>query len=170
MGASAPKKAVLFSGIGFLILGIVLRKVSDYPSVGLILILTGVGLKTYYIIQAIRSGLYTPGVELWFLFVGLALFLTGLYLRGKEFFINPTYLIVLGISLKVLFIVRFIQIVRNNRQKNQAWFGSPSVDRSTSDACTSRTWGLSGKIVDSRVNDNCLAKNVPGLIFTTNAP
>ncbi len=120
MGASAPKKAVLFSGIGFLILGIVLRKVTDYPSIGLILILTGVGLKTYYIIQAIRIGLYTPGAEIWFLFAGLALFLMGLYLRGKEFFIDPNYLIVLGISLKILFIVRFIQIVRNNRQKNQA--------------------------------------------------
>lgn len=120
MGASAPKKAVLFSGIGFLILGILLRKITDYPSLGLILIFTGVGLKTYYIIQAIRSGLYAPGAELWFLFVGLALFLTGLYLKGKEFFLNPTYLIVLGISLKILFIVRFIQIVRNNRQKVQA--------------------------------------------------
>ncbi len=120
MVASPPKKAILFSGIGFLVLGILLRKITDYPALGLTLILAGVGLKTYYIIQAIRSGLYTPGVELWFLFVGLALFLTGLYLRGNEFFINPTYLIVLGISLKILFIVRFIQIVRNNRQKAQA--------------------------------------------------
>ena len=120
MVASPPKKAILFSGIGFLVLGILLRKIADYPALGLTLILAGVGLKTYYIIQAIRSGLYTPGVELWFLFVGLALFLTGLYLKGKEFFISPTYLIVLGISLKILFIVRFIQIVRNKRQKAQA--------------------------------------------------
>ena len=120
MVASAPKKAVLFSGIGFLILGILLRKTTDYPALGLMLILGGVALKTYYIIQAIRSGLYPPGLELWFLFVGLALFLTGLYLRGQEFIVNPNYLIVFGISLKVLFIVRFIQIVRVSRRKGQA--------------------------------------------------
>lgn len=116
MAANPPKKLILFSGIAMLIIGILLRKLSEYPSTGLLMILIGVGLKTYYIIKAIRSGLYQPGKEIWFLFIGLTLFLGGLYLRGKEFVLDSTYLIVLGLGLKVLFIIRFIQIVRLNRQ------------------------------------------------------
>jgi hypothetical protein len=117
MAASPPIKSVLFAGIGFLILGILLRKLSGYPAIGLFLILFGVGLKTYYIIQAIRSGLYRPGKELWLLFIGLTLFLGGLYLRGKPFKMNPIYLIILGLGLKIIFIIRFIQMVRLNRDK-----------------------------------------------------
>lgn len=117
MTAEPPKKPILFSGIGLLIVGILLRKLSDYQTLGLLLILLGVGLKTYYIIRAIHSGLYTPGKELWLLFAGLTFFLGGLYLRGESYVLNPTYLIVFGLGLKVLFIIRFIQIVRINRQK-----------------------------------------------------
>lgn len=117
MATNPPQKFVLFAGIGLLIIGILTRKFSDFPNAGLLLILLGVGLKTYYIIQAIRSGIYTPGKEIWLLFVGLTLFLGGLYLRGKDVDLNPSYLILIGIGLKVLFIVRFIQIVRVNRQK-----------------------------------------------------
>ena len=117
MLADPPKKPVLFAGIGFLILGILLRKLSGYPAIGLFLILLGVGLKTYYIIQAIRSGLYQPGKELWLLIIGLTLFLSGLYLRGKPFFMDPIYLIILGLGLKIIFIIRFIQKVRLNREK-----------------------------------------------------
>lgn len=115
MLADPPKKPVLFAGISFLILGILLRKISGYPAIGLFLILLGVGLKTYYIIQAIRSGLYPPGKELWLLFIGLTSFLGGLYLRGKPFLLNPIYLIILGLGLKIIFIIRFIQMVRLNR-------------------------------------------------------
>lgn len=117
MAANPPKKSVLFSGIGLLIVGILLRKLSEYPVFGLTLLLAGVGFKTYYIVQAIRSGLYEPGRELWLLFVGLTLFLSGLYLRGKEFLMDPTYLIAFGIVLKILFIIRFIQLVKVNRVK-----------------------------------------------------
>jgi len=115
MRADHPKKPVLFAGIGFLIVGILLRKLSGFPVIGLLLILLGVGLKSYYIVQAIRSGLYQPGRELWLLFIGLTLFLGGLYLKGKNFVIEPTYLIIVGLSLKILFIIRFIQNVRHNR-------------------------------------------------------
>ena len=116
MAANPPKKIVLFSGIGLLIVGILLRKLSEYPLFGLTLILAGVGLKMYYIIQAIRSGLYEPGKEMWLLIVGLSLFLTGLYFRGKDFAVSPVYLIAIGIGLKILFIVRFIQLVRVKRE------------------------------------------------------
>ena len=117
MAVSPPKKTVLFAGIGLLIAGILLRKLSDFPALGLSLILLGVGFKTYYILRAARSGLYAPGKELWLLFVGLTLFLGGLYLRGMDMNFNSTYLIVLGLVLKVLFIIRFIQIVRTHREK-----------------------------------------------------
>ncbi len=117
MKAEPPKKPVLFSGIGLLIVGILLRKLSAFQTLGLLVILLGVGLKTYYIIRAIRSGLYEPGKELWLLLVGLSFFLVGLYLRGENFILNPIYLIVFGLALKVLFIIRFIQIVRINRHK-----------------------------------------------------
>jgi hypothetical protein len=117
MSAEPPKKTVLFSGIGLLIAGILLRKLSDFQNLGLLVILLGVGLKTYYILRAIRSGLYEPGKELWLLFAGLTFFLGGLYLRGESLVLNPTYFIVFGLALKILFIIRFIQIVRINRQK-----------------------------------------------------
>ena len=81
---------------------------------GLILILIGVLCKTVYIIAKARSGEYKPGNELIFLGVGLVLFLSGLYIRFLEQdLINPSYLIVSGISLKIIFIIRFIQIVRS---------------------------------------------------------
>ena len=85
--------------------------------IGLLLILLGVGLKTYYIVAAVRSGIYKPGAELWLLFSGLVLFLGGLYLRrsGADAWIDPIYLILIGLTLKVLFVIRFIQIVRRAR-------------------------------------------------------
>lgn len=113
----ASKKGLLFAGIALLVLGILVRKMTDLGLVGLMLILLGVGLKTYYIVDAARSGLYKPGRELWLLFAGLALFLGGLYLRrsGTEVLIDPIYLIVIGLVLKVLFVIRFIQLVRRER-------------------------------------------------------
>jgi hypothetical protein len=109
-------KSILFAGIILLVAGIVIRKATGFSIAGLIVILLGVGCKTYYIIGAIRSGLYRPGPEIWLLFVGLALFLGGLYLRGSDFFIDPVYLIGLGLTMKILFVIRFIQLVRHSRQ------------------------------------------------------
>ena len=118
MATKSPKKAILFTGIGLLVLGIVLRAATDSRLAGLFLILTGVSLKTYYIIAAVRSGLYKPGKELWLLFIGLACFLSGLYLRGTDLPVDPIYLIVLGLGLKILFIIRFIQMVRIERARH----------------------------------------------------
>lgn len=109
------KKQVLFAGIGLLVIGIVVRKFTAYSLTGLIMILVGVGFKTFYIISMIRSGVYKPGRELWLLFVGLALFLGGLYLRRKGFIVDPIYLILTGLALKVAFILRFIQLVRQGK-------------------------------------------------------
>ena len=82
------------------------------PLIGMAMILTGVGLKSYYIVGKARSGEYKPGSELWFLFLGLTLFFAGLYLKNRESAIEPLYLIVVGLGLKVVFIVKFIRLTR----------------------------------------------------------
>lgn len=109
-------KWTLFTGILLLILGIIIRKTTELGSEGLILIIVGVVFKTYYIISKARSGEYKPGYEMIFLFVGLAMFLSGLYLRSHEPPFSPALLIVPGILLKVLFIVLFIIKVRKTRK------------------------------------------------------
>ena len=109
-------KGLLFTGIILLVIGILLRKMTQLEITGLILIIIGVACKTFYIISKARSGEYKPGKELIFLIVGLSLFFTGLYLRNSEHTLfNPIYLIVFGISLKVVFVVRFIQISRSTK-------------------------------------------------------
>jgi uncharacterized membrane protein len=108
-------KWTLFVGIILLIIGIVLRRTSDLSFEGLFLIIVGVLFKTYYIISKARNGEYKPGYELIFLFTGLAMFLTGLYLRSHEPPFNPVFLIAPGISLKVVFIILFIIKTRKSK-------------------------------------------------------
>lgn len=117
-------KALLFSGIILLVLGIFLKKMTSLEVFGLILTITGVFLKTIYIVSKARSGEYRAGKELYFLGVGLVFFLSGIYLRaqGTEL-INPLYLIAIGIGLKLIFVIRFIQIVRNIKEKNNFEIG-----------------------------------------------
>jgi len=117
MNTQAAPKQILFVGIGLLVIGILVRKMTSFSLAGLMLILVGVGFKTFYILAAIRSGVYKPGRELWLLFVGLGLFLGGLYMRRTDFVINPLYLILTGLTMKVLYVVRFIQLVRQSRQE-----------------------------------------------------
>lgn len=115
MNQKRSRKPILYSGIALLVLGILIRKMTGFPIAGLFMIIVGVAFKTYYILASIRSGEYKPGKEIWLLFIGLALFLTGLYLRKTGFVINPLYLIIAGLILKTLFIIRFIQLVRRGR-------------------------------------------------------
>jgi len=109
-------KWTLFAGILLLIIGIILRKATGFGTEGLILIIVGVAFKTYYIVSKARSGEYQPGYELIFLFVGLTMFMSGLYIRSYEPSISPALLIVPGILLKVLFIVLFIIKTRRTRK------------------------------------------------------
>ena len=114
-------KLLLFAGIILLVVGIVIKKSSTYEATGLTLIFLGVFCKTVYIISKARSGEYKPGKEVIFLAVGLLLFLSGLYLRSTEQnLINANYLIIIGITLKVFFIFKFIMITRSvkSRQNN----------------------------------------------------
>lgn len=110
-------KTLLFLGIILLIAGILLRKLIHMNVFGLILIITGVALKAIYILAKFKSGDYKPGKELIFLIAGLILFFTGLYLKNmNQTLIKPTYLIVFGLTLKVIFIILFIKVVRSNKK------------------------------------------------------
>ena len=102
----------LFAGIILLILGIIIRKTTGLAAEGLVMIISGVLFKTYYIISKVRSGAYKPGYELAFLFIGLILFLAGLYIKNHHPPFNPALLIAPGLSLKVVFIILFIQKTR----------------------------------------------------------
>jgi len=107
-------KFLLFFGIILLVVGVLVKNTSAYETSGLILIILGVVCKTIYIISKARSGEYRPGKELIFLAAGLLLFLSGLYLRSiNQNLIDASYLIIMGIGLKVFFIIRFIQIVKS---------------------------------------------------------
>ena len=110
-------KVLLFIGIILLVIGIVLKKMTQMDTIGLVSIITGVSLKSIYIISKVRSGEYSPGKELVFLIVGLFLFFLGLYFRNIEQpVIKPIYLIVIGITLKVIFIIKFILIVKSSKK------------------------------------------------------
>ncbi|MDH5399485.1 MAG: hypothetical protein OEX02_15150 [Cyclobacteriaceae bacterium] len=108
-------KLPLFAGIILLTVGIIIRKTTGMATEGLALIIAGVLGKTYYIVSKARSGEYRPGYELLLLFIGLFMFLYGLHLRAHEPPFNPAFLIVPGISLKVVFIILFIRKVRKSR-------------------------------------------------------
>ena len=108
-------KWTLYTGIVLLTAGIIIRKTTGLSTEGLIMIITGVLFKTYYIVSKVRSGEYKPGYELAILVAGLALFMTGLYLRANGAPFNPVFLIAPGIALKVVFIILFIVKVRKSR-------------------------------------------------------
>lgn len=114
------KKSLLFIGIFLLIIGILIRKLTDFESIGLVLIIAGVACKTIYILGKIKTGEYKPGRELYFLFLGLILFLGGIYMRKThlELFIPALAFIITGLSLKIIFIIWFIKKLKDARLKS----------------------------------------------------
>lgn len=114
------KKSLLFIGIFLLIIGILIRKLTDFESIGLVLIIAGVACKTIYILGKMKTGEYIPGRELYFLFVGLILFLGGIYMRKThlELFIPALAFIITGLSLKIIFIIWFIKKLKDARLKS----------------------------------------------------
>lgn len=110
-------KYLLYIGLIFLATGILLRAIDQLEYLGLFLITIGAICKLIYIVTKIKSGEYKPGIELYGLGLGLFLFFIGLYfLDSGHLFLNPVYFIVLGITLKTIFIIRFIQIIRGARK------------------------------------------------------
>jgi len=107
-------KWILFIGIILLVIGIILRVITDLGYEPILLIIVGVSFKTYYVIGKARDGDYKPGYELVFLFVGLSMFLSGIYLRSLKLNLISSFLVVSGLILKVVFVVLFIINIRNN--------------------------------------------------------
>jgi FtsH-binding integral membrane protein len=108
-------KKTLFAGIIILIMGIVLKKTTDLTALSIAFMVAGVLLKTLYIVSKAQSGEYKPGMELFFVFMGLSLFFTGIYFRNEG--INPlgSILFFTGIGLKIVFIILFIKKVKRQR-------------------------------------------------------
>lgn len=110
-------KWTLFAGIILLVAGIVLRNLTEMDLAAVSLIVLGVLFKTYYIVRMARSGEYKPGYELYFLFAGLGMFLSGLYLKSQNPSVVAGLLIFTGILLKTSFIVIFIVRLRAARKR-----------------------------------------------------
>lgn len=111
------KKWSLFAGILLLVAGIILKKLTELDMAAVKLIIMGLLFKTYYIVHIARSGEYKPGYELYFLFAGLALFLSGLYLKSQDPSVIAGLLVFTGILLKTTFIVIFIIRIRAVRKQ-----------------------------------------------------
>jgi len=111
------KKWMLFAGIILLVAGIVLRNLTELDLTAVLLIVLGVLFKTYYIVRMARSGEYKPGYELYFLFAGLGIFLSGLYLKSQNPSVIAGLLVFTGILLKTSFIVIFIVRLRAARKR-----------------------------------------------------
>ena len=110
-------KWTLFAGIILLVAGIVLRNLTEMDLAAVSLIVLGVLFKTYYIVRMARSGEYKPGYELCFLFAGLGMFLSGLYLKSQNPSVIAGLLVFTGILLKTSFIVIFIVRLRAARKR-----------------------------------------------------
>ena len=107
-------KSILFIGIVLLVTGVIIKSITDQEALGIAFLIVGIVFKSLYILNKVRTGIYKPGKELIVLAIGLLLFFLGLhYTKTKDLFINPVYLIALGITLKTFFIIRFIKIIRS---------------------------------------------------------
>jgi len=116
------KKPLLFIGIMMLLVGILIRKLTEWDVVGLLIILTGVTLKCIYIIGKIKNGAYKPGLEVLLLIIGLLLFLGGIYMRNNDFdllFLPAMFYIITGLLLKIVFIVLFIRKLKKSNLTNE---------------------------------------------------
>lgn len=102
----------LYTGIGLLTLGIVLKTSTSFNPWSLIILLTGVAFKLAYIISKIIKKEYKPSFEIAFLIIGLTLFMGGVILHKNGLIENPAALKIIGISLKVIFIIIFIKKTR----------------------------------------------------------
>lgn len=97
----------LILGLSLLIVGIVLKLVTDFTQLAIILIILGGVLKLTHIIGIIKNKSYIPGWELLILILGLSIFFFGLYVCQKPGLAQ--LFIILGLLLKTTFVVWFIK-------------------------------------------------------------
>jgi len=97
----------LYLGIFLLTFGIILRVATSIHYLPQIIIILGVGLKTWHISYLIQQKKYKPGKECWFLAFGLLLFFTGLYLVDLKWI--KYILMGIGILFKSYFVFQLIR-------------------------------------------------------------
>lgn len=104
-------KNLIFIGVVLLVSGIVLRIIGCCPVLAVIIIIAGVSSKLSYVITSIINKTYKPGKELLLMYMGLVVFFTGLYFRRHGIPMGIP-LEVIGITMKITFIVLFIRIMK----------------------------------------------------------
>lgn len=102
-------KIFLYIGLLLLATGIALKKTTNFNVIPVIFMVIGVVLKLIYFVFIIRRGQYKPGFEIGILLLGLILFFSGIYLKSINSLFSPAYLIVPGISLKVIFVILILR-------------------------------------------------------------
>ncbi|MBN2820518.1 MAG: hypothetical protein JXP36_16215 [Bacteroidales bacterium] len=111
------KKWFLYSGLFLIAFGVILKLVTAFNLLALVIIFTGAGSKVLYLFLKFLSKEYVPGTELKFLIVGLILFLAGNFVIQKPEFLS-LLLKITGVSLKIIFVLLFILKQRNAFGRN----------------------------------------------------
>ncbi len=107
-------KWLIYVGVVLLICGIVLKSATNLKFLSLFFLFSGVSLKLSYItIKAVKKE-YKIGWEIFLLILGLIIFGISLYLKHNPCCLNYLVPMIIGISLKVGFIVTFIIKTKNN--------------------------------------------------------
>lgn len=103
-------KTPLLAGLILIFSGAVIKYYTTSDLWPNAMIFAGVANKLWFIFLMLTTGRYRPGKELVFLILGLAVFLSGLWLRSVPCtsVIQPVALIILGIVMKTTFVVLFI--------------------------------------------------------------
>lgn len=102
----------LFTGLALLTIGIIFKIILTNVAFPILLIVTGILFKVYFVFTKIKGAEYRPGYELVVLFVGLVLFFSGIHLEKTFLIIEPLYFKIAGITLKVIFVLLFIRKTR----------------------------------------------------------
>ena len=107
-------KNLIFIGIILLVSGIILRIEGSHPALALTIMLSGVACKLTYVIISIIRKTYRPGKEMLLLYIGMAVFFTGLYFRRHGLPLGVP-LEIMGISMKLTFIYLFVSIMKGSK-------------------------------------------------------
>jgi hypothetical protein len=104
------KKWPLYTGLTLLALGIVLKAATNINVFPLLIILTGVSFKAFYITLKVVRKEYKPGFELVTLICGLTIFLSGIALSNTGHINHFAAVLfkITGIALKATFVAIFI--------------------------------------------------------------
>lgn len=108
-------KWLLYIGIVLLTIGIIFKILNIKPPISLAFILSGITFKIIYISSKIVSKEYKPGYEIIFFIIGLILFFGSMFLHKHGYISNPMSYKIIGITLKITFVIFFIRKVQKSK-------------------------------------------------------